>query len=121
MRGVIHLLIAVILSSIFLPIGLIYSVGKRLFDAIDSYTYSIAYNINRLANVVCADLFNDTLIKRKHVNKFSFGTDGKSISYCIGRNLMIGSLSKAGLILNRLLDLIEKRHTLKAVETENNG
>ena len=120
MRGLIHLIIAILLSIIFLPIGFIYSVGKKLFDVINSYTYSIAYNINRLANIVCQDLFNDTLIKKKYIKRFLFGADGKSISYCIGKNLLYGSLSKTGIILNKLLNWIEKEHTIKEVQKEDN-
>lgn len=118
MRGLIHLIIAILLSVIFLPIGFFYSVGKKLFDAINSYTYSVAYNINRLSNVVCADLFNDTLIKKNYIKRFPFGSDGKSISYCIGKNLQLTSLSKVGIILNKILDFIEKEHTIKAIEKE---
>lgn len=100
-----------------LPIGFIYSVGKKLLNSIDSYTYSIAYNINVFSTFVCADLYNDTLVKKTN-NKYLFGYKNFSISYHLGRNLMLGSLSKVGILLNRLLDFIENNHTIKAVQKE---
>jgi 8-oxo-dGTP diphosphatase len=119
MRGLAHFITALILSIILLPIGFIYSVGKKLFDSIDVYLYSISFQINRLGNYVCGDLFNDLLIKKKAKGKYSFGNLDKSISYCIGQNLLLGSLSKLGLFINKILNTIEKEHTIKAIHKGN--
>jgi hypothetical protein len=118
MRGIIHLIIAFIISIIILPIGFIYSICKRVFESIDSYTYSCAYNINRLGAHVCADLFNYVLINKKSKLKYLFGKSDFTISYHIGRNLQFDSLSKIGKALNFFLNLIEKDHCIKAVKNE---
>lgn len=125
MRGFIHLVAAIIIGSILLPIGFLYSVFKKLLEGIvfiDAYLYSVAYNINRFSTFICADLYNDTLIKRRidpiKESKYLFGKRTVSISYHIGKNYEFNSLSKAGKILNKILNFIEKDHTKKTVIKE---
>lgn len=120
MRGLIHFIVAIIISSVVLPIGLIYSLGKRLLESIDAYLYSVAYHINVLSTYVCADLYNDTLLKKGKNKPFLFGIKYVSVSYHVGQNFILNTLSKSGKILNKILNLIEKDHTLKAIQKNNN-
>lgn len=122
MRGLIHLVAAIIIGSIVLPIGFLYSFFKKLLEGIDAYLYSVAYNINRFSTFICADLYNDTFLKRRidpiKESKYLFGKRTVSISYHIGKNYEFNSLSKTGKILNKILNFIEKDHTKKAVIKE---
>ena len=55
------------------------------------------------------------IIEKIKKGGYKFGKLGDTISYVIGRNILINKLTIAGLILNSFLNLFEKDHALKAV------
>jgi hypothetical protein len=115
MRGFILLIIALLLSVVLLPIGFTFQVIATLFRSIDSYLFQIAKSIDQHGNLVCAELFNLTLIKRKG---YRFGDMDKTISYALGRNAETKTLTYLGKKVCNLLNVIEKDHVKKAVEYE---
>ena len=115
MRGFILLIAALILSVVLLPIGFTFQVIATLFRSIDTYLFQIAKSIDQHGNLVCAELFNLTLIKKKG---YKFGDMDKTISYALGRNAETKTLTYLGKKLCKLLDIIEKDHVKKAVEYE---
>jgi len=115
MRGFVLLIIALLLSVVLLPIGFTFQVIATLFRSIDTYLFQIAKSIDQHGNVVCAELFNLTLIKRKG---YKFGDMDKTISYALGRNAETKTLTYLGKKVCKLLDIIEKDHVKKAVEYE---
>jgi hypothetical protein len=115
MRGFILLIIALFLSVVLLPVGFTFQVIATLFRSIDSYLFQIAKSIDQHGNVVCAELFNLTLIKRKG---YKFGDMDKTISYALGRNAETKTLTYLGKKVCNLLNVIEKDHVKKAVEYE---
>jgi hypothetical protein len=115
MRGFILLIIALLLSVVLLPIGFTFQVIATLFRSIDSYLFQIAKSIDQHGNLVCAELFNLTLIKRKG---YKFGDMDKTISYALGRNAEMKTLTYLGKKVCNLLNVIEKDHVKKAVEYE---
>jgi hypothetical protein len=115
MRGFILLIIALLLSVVLLPIGFTFQVIATLFRSIDSYLFQIAKSIDQHGNLVCAELFNLTLIKRKG---YKFGDMDKTISFVLGVNAETKTLTYLGKKVCNLLNVIEKDHVKKAVEYE---
>jgi hypothetical protein len=115
MRGFILLIIALLLSVVLLPIGFTFQVIATLFRSIDTYLFHIAKSIDQHGNLVCAELFNLTLIKRKG---YKFGDMDKTISFVLGVNAETKTLTYLGKKVCNLLDIIEKDHVKKAVEYE---
>lgn len=114
MRGFILLIIALITSVIILPLGFIYQLGTVLLKNCDTYLFKIAQSIDQLGNVVCTNLFNDTLISKKSVYKF--GDEDETISSVLGKNKNTNTLTFVGKWLAIFLNKIEKDHVEKAIE-----
>jgi hypothetical protein len=115
MRGFILLIVALLISVVLLPIGFTFQVIATLFRSIDSYLFQIAKSIDQHGNLVCAELFNLTLIKRKG---YKFGDMDKTISFVLGVNAETKTLTYLGKKVCNLLNVIEKDHVKKAVEYE---
>ena len=115
MRGLILLIIALCLSVILMPVGFLFQIVVTLFRAIDTYLFHIAKSIDQHGNVVCAEMFNLTLIKKKG---YKFGDMDKTISYVLGVNAEKKTLTYLGMKVGNLLNTIEKDHLIKAVNYE---
>jgi hypothetical protein len=76
----------------------------------------LAISIDTHGNVICGDLFNLTLIKKKAPVKF--GQWGQTISAVLGHNEASGTLTKMGRILCHILNWFDKGHTVKAVQSD---
>jgi len=106
------LLVAIIISIILFPIGFIFSMfysGRR------KYLYNIALGIDQLGNVVCARLFNFFLID---IDGHKFGNEDETISGVIGKNKRKNTLTGLGIILDSILELLDKNHSIKAIEED---
>lgn len=79
--------------------------------------FYMAVSIDKVGNYACAVLFNLTLII-KNEKAYRFGKEGQTISSALGHNVLSNNLSKLGILLNRLLNLFEKDHAIKAVNEE---
>ncbi len=77
--------------------------------------YKIALGIDQLGNVVCKHLFNITLIKK---DGYKFGNEDETISSAIGKNKKINTLTFTGRLLDWFLDIIDKNHSIKAIEED---
>jgi hypothetical protein len=85
----------------------------NVYRSLDQKFLAVATIIDIQGAVVCAELFNATLITRDAPVKF--GTKGLTISQVIGYNLKAGTLTKTGHRVNNGLNRLHKRHTLKAI------
>lgn len=110
---------SVSLAIVLFPLGIIVTIillffkdPREYFVNTSDYPFGISYGIDVLGAIICGDLFNVILIKK---GGYKFGKLGDTISYVIGRNILINKLTIAGLILNSFLNLFEKDHALKAV------
>lgn len=112
MRGLILLILALILAAVLIPIGFAYGIVSAVLSAMDYYLFKIAKSIDQHGNVVCAHLFNDTLIKK---GGYRFGDEDKTISHVIGKNKVDGTLTGLGVWLDRVLDRIDKDHSVKSI------
>lgn len=108
------LIVAILLSIILFPIGFIVSM---LYPNRKKHLYNIARGIDQLGNVVCGQLFNLTLIKKAG---YRFGNEDETISSVIGKNKRTNTLTVTGHLLDALLDAIDKDHSTKAIEEDEN-
>jgi hypothetical protein len=122
--GFILYLVACALSLVLFGIGILFGilqgfVGFTLITGIKNTNkkfLTMAKSVDKLGNVMCAELFNATLITRH--SQYRFGKIEQTISMVIGYNVRAGTLSKAGRALNNLLDKFEKDHCIKAIEKD---
>lgn len=115
MRGFILLITAIAISVIILPIGFGYQIISSLFKSVNEYLFKVAKSIDQLGNVVCRDLFNDTLIKK---SGYRFGNEDRTISHVLGMNEKTKTLGILGKGLAWILNTIDKDHNRKAIENE---
>lgn len=119
MKGIILFVIAFVLGLVFLPIGLAYSIVvtfcKTFLKRFATYLFVIAIAIDQLGNVVMQDLFNDIIIKRPG---HKFGNEDETISSVLGKNRLSNTLTKTGKILDGILNLLEKNHSVKSIEKD---
>ena len=121
------LLVAIILSIIWMPLGILYTIGMIIHRAIVPSSYSciektvwyiansiqsIALWIDQIWNVVGRDLFNRILIQE---DWHKFWNVHETISCVLGHNQRDKTLSKLWEKLANLLDKIEKDHCKKAI------
>lgn len=111
--------VAILIFAIVLPFGLIYQIfdifkTKKKKVYIADYFFKIAQCIDQLGNVVNRSIFNDVLLTKNSTN--AFGDNQETISSVIGKNLEDNTLSKAGLLLNKILNHIEPNHSIISIE-----
>ncbi len=119
--GVLLFIISVIISIVIIPIAFLFGIIKAFVDVkfitglknINSKFWAMAISIDQYGNVVCAELFNATLITSNSI--YLFGNEDETISSVIGRNLKAGTLSKTGKILNSILNFFQKDHAINSI------
>jgi hypothetical protein len=111
MKYYLLVILAILLFIIFAPIGWVVAL---FFKGRKDYFWRVALSIDQTGNVVCGKLFDLTLRKP---NGYSFGEVDRTISYALGRNKLMNTLTKTGKALDWLLDIIDKEHTINAVKS----
>lgn len=77
--------------------------------------YKIALGIDQLGNVICARLFNFFLID---INGHRFGNEDETISSVLGKNKKTNTLTLFGIVLDMVLERIDKNHNIKSIEED---
>lgn len=108
-----YLLVPAIVTTLFLAFFK-RKVGNGFLN-LAQYFREVAVGIDQLGNVVCADLFDLTLIKK---GSYQFGNPDETISGVLGKNQKLKTLSTVGKILNWILSKIEKDHSILAIEED---
>ena len=113
--GILLLLIAIVLFTITAPLGFIFGVlyNARSFTRIDEYCLKIAIAVDQLGNVLMQHLLNTILIRK---GGYKFGNRDETISSVLGKNRRLKTLSFPGRLIDYLLDLIESKHSLNAID-----
>ena len=111
MKFYLLVVLACVLFIIFAPIGWVVAF---FFKGRKDYFWRIALSIDQTGNVVCGKLFDLTLRTK---DGYPFGEVDRTISYALGRNKLMNTLTKTGKALDWLLDIIDKEHTLNAVKS----
>lgn len=116
MKGFKLFLIAVILSVILFPLGILFSwiFNRKKFDTM---LHRCAVAIDQSGNVFCSDLF-DYFLLTKDENRYKFGSPDETISGVLGKNFLRKSLSPVGIWLYNLLEKIEPNHSINAIEVD---
>jgi len=127
LSNLILLCIALVLGVVLLPVGFIYGIISSFFkvkwyegvDYISTNFLMVAVGIDQLGNVTCAGLFNLCLLSRND-NRYPFGNPDETISGVLGKNEKAESLSTIGKGLNWILNFVDRGHSIKSIEEDEN-
>lgn len=122
LKNILLALVAVGLAVVLIPIGLITAIVFLITRLDSNLTFKyfnrvflyLALSIDIWSNFVMAPLFNMILLKRNSCY-YRFGKEHETISSALGKNVLGNNLTIIGKGLNKLLDLFEKDHSIKAV------
>ena len=103
-------LIKWVLQPLLYSTGLIASVFSGKFN---QYHLQIAVSKDRYGNVLGQYLFNLLLIKK---DGYKFGNGKETISSVLGKNKKYKKFSFLGMFLDKILDLMEKDHSIKSID-----
>jgi len=114
MVGFILFLVSSILKWVLAPFSYVYGVINSLIKKeFNSYNFCLAVAKDQYGNALCKYLFNDVLITK---NGYKFGNMDETISSCIGKNRVKGTLTFVGRLLDRMLDKIEPNHSILSID-----
>lgn len=120
--GLLLYIVSFLLAALLFPIGIVYAlvycfykhhIGAALQSANKKFMV-LATAFDKYGNVVCAELFNATLLDKYSVHPF--GHIEETISQVIGHNLVNGTLSRTGRMVNAALNFFQKDHALKSIQ-----
>jgi hypothetical protein len=107
-------------GSLSLVFSIVYYIATLKFKsglkALNRFFYKIALSIDQLGNVICATPFQ--FIFTKGLDVHPFGDEDDTVSYVIARNYNKESLTWFGRLLAYTLDLCDKGHLRKAIESK---
>ena len=104
----------------FINLILVLFVGRKTFyNTICGYFFSTALNIDKFACREFRTLWNRCLVETSFYH--SFGNNDETISYCLGINKTLNTLSKTGIFLCAVLNFLDQDHVEKAVIIHNNN
>lgn len=121
MKNVILLVVAVVLASVLIPLGVVFTViqairqrsWRKIVGYLDKSAGALALAIDHFGNTVCRDLLNALFIQR---GGYGFGNIKETISSALGKNALGNKLTLAGWALVWLLDVIDPGHVEKAIK-----
>ncbi len=108
-------LVAYILAFVLFPLGFVYALFTFRVSK-SKYLFNLAFAIDKLGNALLGVMMNDILKKK---GGLSFGNYDQTISYALGRNQQLETLTSLGKMVAGVLDWIDKDHCAKAVKTYN--
>ncbi|CAM4074712.1 NUDIX domain-containing protein [Zobellia nedashkovskayae] len=115
--GALLFLISIILLLITGPLGFVYGIFHSLFTrgikGVGEYFLKIAISIDQLGNVMMQHLMN---ILWTDKNGYKFGNRDETISSALGRNKKLGTLTAAGRLIDKILDIIDPDHSLNSID-----
>ena len=82
-------------------------------DKGEGYFFSSALSLDKWGNREFRAMLNRYLITKQG---YKFGNPNETISSVLGKNLGTGTLTKHGIKLVKLLDILDKNHVQKSIE-----
>lgn len=106
----------VVAYILFLPLSIINLVVVIIKGGnFGQYFMKTALNLDVFANSEFRTLWNTVMRKRQG---YPFGKPGETISSALGKNKMTGDLSRVGVLLCFILDMIDDNHCIKSINWE---
>ncbi len=114
MIGFILFLVSSLLKWVLAPLSYVYGLLRSLFKKqFNDYNFNLAIAKDQYGNALCKYLFNDILIKS---NGYKFGNIDETISSCIGKNKVKGTLTFFGKTLDWILDKVQPNHSVLSID-----
>lgn len=108
-------MIALVLLVVTAPVGILYSFMRYLFTlrfkSLSHYLLETALVLDQTGNVIMQHLLNFILLK-PNCDCYLFGNKKETISSVIGKNKVKGTLSSIGSLTDKILNMIDYRHSL---------
>ncbi|MFC2148800.1 NUDIX domain-containing protein [Bacteroidota bacterium] len=115
--GILLFIVSLILLILTGPLGFLYGILYSLFTkgfrGIGEYLLKIAVSIDQLGNVLMQYLLNALWVKR---GGYKFGNRDETISSALGRNKRLGTLTRFGLAIDKILDILDPNHSLNSID-----
>jgi hypothetical protein len=114
MIGFILFLVSSIIKWVLAPFSYVYGVIVSLYKhEFNHYNFNLAIAKDQYGNALCKYLFNDILITK---DGYKFGNVDETISSCVGKNRVRGTLTKVGKSLDWILDKIQPNHSILSID-----
>jgi 8-oxo-dGTP diphosphatase len=113
MKNFILMIIAIILVPIFGILGFVYSMFVS--KSRRKYFRNIAESLDQFGGVLAQDLFNQWMLRGDY---YPFGNIDETPSSVIGKNKAMGTLTRAGKWLDKVLNRFDKNHSEDAIEVD---
>jgi len=117
MKNFLLIIVAIVLCALLFPFGILYALFTQ---NISLYFRGIAESIDQLGNHVMGGLFNQWMLRAgipfTDFQPYKFGNIDETVSSVLGKNQKRGTLTKSGRWLNRLLNKLDKNHSIDAIE-----
>ncbi|MBT8185805.1 MAG: NUDIX domain-containing protein, partial [Eudoraea sp.] len=115
--GFLLFLISIVLLILTWPFGFVYGIFHALFTkgltGLGEYLLKIAISIDQLGNVLMQHLLILLWVKK---GGYPFGNRDETISSALGRNRRMGTLTLFGRVIDRILDAIDRDHSLNSID-----
>jgi 8-oxo-dGTP diphosphatase len=119
MIGFILFLVSSIVKWVLAPFSYVYGVVKSLYKhEFNHYNFNLAIAKDQYGNALCKYLFNDVLITK---DGYKFGDVDETISSCIGKNRVKGTLTFLGKFLDWTLDKVQPNHSILSIDESENS
>ena len=119
MIGLILFLVSSILKWVIAPFAYVYGIIKSLVKKeFNHYNYDLAIAKDQYGNALCKYLFNDVLITS---TGYKFGDINETISSCVGKNKLKGTLTSAGKTLDWILNKVQPNHSILSINNNDNS
>lgn len=114
--GFILFIVARLLELILIPIFIVWGIIESIIiKKLGDYFKSLALIIDVMGNVFGKYMMNRLLITKEG---YSFGSRFETISYVLGKNKKLNTLTKLGIFIGKILNKIDKNHLEKADNNE---
>lgn len=119
-KNIVLFAVALILGASIIPLGFIFTTVKLLvtkplktIDVLSSIFFNMAKSIDQLGNCSCYFLLNALLIQDDYL--YPFGNEDETISSVLGKNKIVNNLTNTGKLLDWILSIFEKNHSIKSI------
>jgi len=115
--GILLFIVSLVLLILTGPLGFLYGILYSLFTkgfrGIGEYLLKIAVSIDQLGNVLMQHLLNALWVKN---GGYKFGNRDETISSALGRNIRLGTLTRFGILIDKILDKLDPDHSLNSID-----